>query len=142
MNFIYIMVIAASLICCSSANNTKTLINNNLVGKWKWVSTNGGIASQIHKTPLTIDKNIKLTLSKNYIFSITENTNIVLEGTYSLSQKKSIYDGEMKTFIHLSDNYENQNIVVTGIVTFISNAELHISDNKHDGLGSVFKKEN
>lgn len=136
---IYIFILTIGIISCNTDDDTK-IDNSDLVGKWNWINTDGGIAFQIHETPETTGKIIHLNLMGNYTYLITENGNEISNGTYQLILEKSIYSGEFERFIQLSDNYQFTETVMNGIIKIYETNKLDISDNYHDGIGSQFTK--
>ncbi len=128
------------VVSCNSED--KTTINNlDLIGKWNWTSTEGGINGGINQTPTTTGKTIHLTLMSNYNFLMTENGNEISNGTNELAMKKSIYSREMERFMILETiDQLYVGFVKNGIVNIDQNQLLQISDNNYDGIGSVFEK--
>ncbi len=114
--------------------------DNGIVGKWNWVSTDGGFNFHIHETPSTIGKEIILSLAQDSTYFISENNNIISEGTYRLSYKESIYTGKMELFISYQNNYSNQNVIYAGIINLKNETDLEIADNWCDGVGSSYKR--
>lgn len=137
---IYLLILALGIVACQSDEKTK-ISNTDLIGTWDWTNTDGGIAYHIHETPETTGKTIRLILMRNYQYSITENGNEISNGTYELTMKRSIYTQEEERFIKYSDiENQYQNVILTGIIEVLENKTLTISDNNHDGLGSLFQK--
>lgn len=136
---ITIFILAIGFISCSPNDEIK-IDNSDLVGTWNWISTDGGLANQIHETPASTGKIIKFHLKKDYTYSIIKNENEILNGSYKLSIKKSIYSGKMVRYIQYSENKNLQNIVINGIITIYETNKLDISDNNYDGIGSGFEK--
>ena len=122
-----------------SCENNNLATDNGIVGKWNWISTDGGLGFHIHDTPLSTEKNIVLFLAEDNTYSITENNDIILEGTYRLSYKESIYTGEMELFISILDNFSSP-AIITGIINIANKTELEIADNWYDGVGSGYKR--
>lgn len=131
-----IIIILFSFISCSN-NNEELVDNTDLIGKWNWTSTNGGIFGHINETPTPLSKTIQIVFSKDYKFSILENGKETSKGNYTLeSTEKS---GERK--ISYTGNYKKtQGVVLNGIYYFYGNQELIISDGFADGIGSNFEK--
>jgi hypothetical protein len=139
--FIIIFIFAIGFISCSSNDETK-IDNSDLIGKWNWISTDGGLAFHIHETPTSTGKTFQLSLMKNYSYSIAKNGNEISTGKYELVMKKSIYSGEMQRFIIYSEteNQQLQNVAISGIIKVYEANKLDISDNNYDGIGSGFIK--
>jgi len=137
---IYLFVLILGIVSCSSDDENE-ISNKDLIGKWNWTNTDGGIGFHIHETPETTGKTIHLTFTDNYHFSIVENGNEISNGTYELTLKKSIYSGELERFIILQTiDQQYVGFVKNGIVKTYENNKLDISDNNHDGIGSGFIK--
>ena len=138
ITFLYILVFG--IISCNLDDN-KRIDNSDLIGKWNWVSTKGGINGNINETPASTGKIIHLSLKNDYTFSIIENGNEISNGTYEITMKRSIYSGEIERYIKL-ETIDQQNIgfVKNGIVSAFQSQTLQISDNFYDGIGSTFEK--
>lgn len=106
-----------------------------LVGKWQWVSTRGGIAFNIHDTPASTGKEVQLDFSKDARYFIYTNGILSSSGIFTLVQKKCIHDGTNKPFIHFSNN-EDQ------MIHLLNNTDLEVSDEAADGVGSIYVRLN
>jgi len=138
-----ILLISLSISMFSCSLNEETNINNNnLIGVWSWTSTEGGITSNIHKTPINTGKSIKLLLVNNFKFTLTENNSEIANGIYELSYGNSIYSGELEQFITLNGDYLNDDVVLKGVISMDNINYLSILDNKEDGIKSQFEKQN
>jgi len=138
-----ILIISLSIAMFSCSLNEETTIdNNNLIGVWSWTSTEGGIASNIQKTPINTGKSIEFIFTDNYKFIVTENNAEVATGTYELSYGNSIYSGELEQFITLNGDYLNEDVLLKGVISMDSINNLSILDNKEDGIKSQFEKQN
>ncbi|MBT8316902.1 MAG: hypothetical protein HKP59_04700 [Lutibacter sp.] len=131
---LFIMIIG--IVSCSSDNETK-IDNSDLIGKWNWTVTAGGLI-YFQETPETTGKIIQLTFKEFYTYSITENGNEISNGTYELIMKKSIYSGALERFIQFPENQQYTGIVMRGIIKTFETNKLNISDNNYDGIGSEF----
>ena len=78
---ISLFVLTLGIISCNSDDKAE-ISNSDLVGKWNWIETSGGLV-YFKETPETTGKTIHLTLMKNYTFSITENGKELSSGTYA-----------------------------------------------------------
>jgi hypothetical protein len=138
---IYLFILTLGIISCNS-DDEKVIDNSDLIGKWNWTNTDGGIAYHIHETPNTTGKIINLTLLENDTYSIIENGNEISNGTYEILMRKSIYSGEMERYIIYSEEYQNQNTVISGIIRILENNSLSIADNNTDGVKSKYIRSN
>ncbi len=137
---IYLLVLTIGIISCSSDDETE-MSNTDLIGTWNWTNTDGGIGFHIHKTPESTGRTYKLNLNSNYTYSLFENETEISSGTYELTMRESIYSQEMERFITYSGVFQQpQSVVISGIVRILENSTLNISDNNHDGIGSIFEK--
>jgi hypothetical protein len=138
---VLLFILAIGFISCTADGQTD-ITNSDLTGKWNWVSTDGGIAANIHRTPASTGNTLQLSLMKNYTYTIIQNGNVVENGKYDLVLKKSIYSGEMEKFIQCTktEGESSQNIVTTGIIKVYETNHMSISDNNYDGIESKFVK--
>lgn len=137
---IYLFILTLGITSCSSDDET-TIDNSDLIGKWNWTMTEGGINGNINETPSTTGKAYKLNLNANYTYLLLENETEISSGTYELSMKESIYSQDTERFITYSDSFQQpQNLVISGIVRTYEIKNLIISDNNHDGIRSKFEK--
>ena len=136
---IYLFVLTLVITSCNSEDEIQ-INNSDLVGKWNWTGTSGGLI-YFEETPETTGKTINLTLTEKYGFSITKNENEISNGTYELTMQKSIYSGKMERFIKLlTIDQKYIGFVKNGIINVHQNKNLEISDNNYDGIGSGFIK--
>ncbi len=136
---IFILTLTFGILACSS-DDIINIDNSDLIGVWNWTNTDGGFGYHIHETPTSTGKQIVLNIKGNSIYVITENGNEVSNGTYEISLRESIYSGEMKRFITFSTEYQNQNIVLAGLIRILENNKLTIADNNVDGVESKYEK--
>jgi hypothetical protein len=124
----------------SCSENDIAIVNTDLVGKWRWISTDGGFDLDVHKTPTNTRRFYLLELKKDYQYVLSENKTQVHKGTYDLVAKKSIQSGEMERFIQNIFSTYSQAVVLNGRIQMISKNEFIISENTYDGMGSGFKR--
>ena len=134
---IYLFIITLGVISCRPDNITET-DHSDLIGNWKWANTDGGIGYHIHETPNSTGNSVELNIIDNRHYKIIENGNDVSSGTYEVVMKESIYSGEMERYIIYSEVYQNQDIVISGIIKVLENNKLSIADNNEDGIESEF----
>lgn len=121
-----------------SCTNSKTELSQSFVGKWSWVATDGGIGYHIHQTPESSGKVVFFYLLENNSFKIEINGVVTHSGTYAMSEKNSIYNGNLSPFITISENTDNEPAVFNGIISSSENSQLQIADNNYDGVSSVY----
>jgi hypothetical protein len=138
IKLIYLLIFTLGISSCSS-DDTEKIENTDLIGKWNWTNTDGGIAFHIHETPETTGKIIHLNLMEDYTYSTTVNGSEISKGMYELTLKKSIHSGELERYITLQTiDQLYLGFVKNGIVNVNNNDRLEISDNMYDGIGSQF----
>lgn len=140
-NIFLLIALTLGITSCSS-DETYRIDNSDLVGVWSWISTDGGIGGNIHETPESTEKTVQLKLNSASGFSIFENEIEVSSGTYELSIRESIHSGELERYITYSTDTPSQYIVLGGLIEVHDGNQLNVSDNTHDGIGSVFEKIN
>ena len=130
-------IAAAFLLTACTKKELKETTETRYQGTWEWIRTDGGIASNIHETPQSTGKSIslKLTAGNQYVF--TANDAITSEGTYTVETRKCIHDGTNKTFLNFSATADKDLMVES-----IGENTLTLSDEAHDGLISVYGRQN
>jgi hypothetical protein len=134
-----LLFLVIGLVCSCSGNDTE-IVNTDIVGKWKWISTDGGFDLDIHTTPANTGKSYILELKKDYQYVLYENKSQIHKGTYNLFLKESVHSRDMERFIRNIFGTYSQPIVLNGRIQIISKNEFIISENTYDGIGSGFKR--
>ncbi|WP_207492214.1 hypothetical protein [Aridibaculum aurantiacum] len=111
----------------------KAETRNELVGKWKWVKTEGGIAGHILETPETTGRNVQLQFHHSRHYELHTNGSLSAEGSYTLETKKCIHDHADKTFIRFSGSTPAPMMVEKTIAD-----TLVLSDEAFDGMKSSY----
>ncbi|WP_205410281.1 hypothetical protein [Aquimarina longa] len=132
------LTIIFTLVSCTKEDSLPS--NSDILGKWNWTSTKGGVGNNIDKTPTSTEKTVVLILNKNNTYSILENSSEISNGAYEVKTKKSIHKKDMERFILYSKNVQVSNVIVSGVLKVQSSNSLKILDNNADGLHSDFKK--
>jgi hypothetical protein len=130
------LFILNGLISCEKYNNFLQT-NSGLIGTWEWIRTDGGFAFHIHESPFTTGTTYLLKLTAESKIFINENGINIFTGNYMIEKEKSIYTGEIEDYILITENYDIQSIVISGIVK-VDNDSLTIDDNCYDGIGSSY----
>lgn len=136
--FVVITIMMAS--CSKNNENDPQISNADLVGKWNWTSTDGGVFVQLHVTPESTGLTYILNLAADYTFTILENDVVISDGTYELSLENAINSGTIERIIKISDETLQTDVVFNGIIKSDGTTILNINDNNADGLGSSFLK--
>lgn len=106
--------------------------NEQYVGVWNWVSTDGGLAN-VHQTPSNTGVTRTLTLTAESFYTIKENTEVVSEGTYYLAREVTNTDHLEKLFLHFSNQ---PNLIIESI-----NAnDLYLAQDANDGFKYHYSK--
>lgn len=96
--FIIIFFVGIGVISCSADVDDKVR-NLGFAGKWNWTGTHGGFAFHIHHTPASTGNTYHLNLMENNTFSILKNSVEIVNGTYEITMKESIYSGETENIL-------------------------------------------
>lgn len=128
------LIIALFALGISCSKNTSPAYRDlSLSGSWTWLSTDGGIAYNIHETPSSTGKSIRWDLNNNYTYAIYENGLLQSKGNFTMTTAVSIHDGLEKPMI----NFDNG---TSRLVLKADAASLQVSDNAYDGTISVFSR--
>jgi hypothetical protein len=100
-------------------------------GVWSWLSTDGGIAN-IHQTPGSTGNEMFLHLTSDHHYSFYTNTAITDQGTYTITNKKSIIDNTTKPALIFSNRQTDQ------IIEILNKDTLKLADNAYDGFETLY----
>ena len=82
-----IAIAGVSLGCAKQ--NALMAASENLSGKWTWVSTDGGIANNIHNTPASTGNTMQLEFKAGNTYTFYLNGAVESKGTYQITREKS-----------------------------------------------------
>lgn len=116
-----------------SCSKSSIDVQTSLHGRWQWMSTDGGIAGNIHETPATTGNTIVLSLSENSRYTFETNNAITNEGAYSITRGISIIDHQEKQVIQFHD-------LADFVIESFDGSSLILSDNAFDGLKKVYQR--
>ena len=116
----------------SCSTREDELSNDNYVGTWNWVSTDGGIVNT-HQTPASTGIVRTLTFARENAYKIIENDVVVNEGTYNIVRDISSLDHVEKTFINFS-NYADL------MVQSVDSENLFLTEDANDGFSYHYSK--
>lgn len=122
-------------VSCSKHDHDCNHDNKDMAGSWKWLSTDGGIANNIHETPASTGKNINLVLSADNTYSVMTNGSVTSQGTYALDMRTCIHDHSNKRVINFSGAED-----IDVMVESLANGMLTVSDENYDGTISRYIK--
>lgn len=133
--FIRAILIIAFFALGISCSKFASPVNKNLSfsGSWNWLSTDGGIAYNIHDTPASTGKAIRWDFNNNYTYAIYENGMLQSKGNFTLTTAVCINDGSEKPVINF-DNGTKRMVLKADAAT------LTVSDNAYDGTQSLFSR--
>jgi hypothetical protein len=123
----------AVIISSCSKNTEKVVKNSNVVGSWEWLRTDGGLANQIHDTPVSTGNIVKLRIEEDNKYYMFTNGILTSQGTYLLESRKCIHDQRNKTFINFSSDRDM-------MVETVNEDLLALSDEAYDGIESLFQR--
>jgi hypothetical protein len=109
----------------------------NLEGTWEWVSTDGGIANNIHQTPASTGNQIVFRFNANHTYSKYTNTTLTEQGSFRLEKRKCIHDHQEKPVLFFGSN-DTQGMMIERI----GSDTLALSDDFVDGTGSTYSRRN
>lgn len=127
---ILLLLLLTTMVSCTDNNDS---VDKSLTGTWSWVSTDGGIAANIHDTPASTGNTIDLKFTSDNKYIYYTNGVLSSQGTYKLATQKSIVDGLNKNVIVFSSNGEM-------MIEKIDNLNLEMSQNAFDGVRSSYIK--
>jgi len=104
-----------------------------LIGKWNWLSSSGGIAGTIY-TPENTGDNILIEFTSDSIFKRYLNDSLIMESTFSIQISKSIYDHDSTQMLVFEDAYMLQSFELQ------SPDELVLFDEVYDGFINHYKR--
>lgn len=114
----------------SSCKKNSLALSSNLDGQWQWEYSIGGIAGQ--KIKPQNNRISLLTFSADSLFSVTENGNLSVNGTYHITDTSS------DKVIHFSNGYFGD---PNGEMYLIQNNELILTDYMiSDGYTHYYKR--
>ncbi|WP_310595055.1 hypothetical protein [Flavobacterium sp.] len=91
------------LILTSCNNDSEIAKSNNLVGKWKWIESSGGINGRI-ENPTTTGKSILLEFTDSTIKTY-ENGLLKAEEKFQIQSQNSIFGGQREMIITGSNEF-------------------------------------
>jgi len=139
--FILITSICAALMACANpagpdgglGKNTDTSDNDNIIGRWRWVQSIGGIAG-ITVTPESFGRTEMLEFDDNNQLMQYVNGNLSIVNNYRLGADVTYFRNDTIPVIYLDD------VLYFGY-TFEDNNSLILSENVLDGFAKYYERE-
>jgi hypothetical protein len=128
MKKILFLILISFLISCE--RNSENSTSENLIAKWNWIKSSGGIDGKV-ETPSSTGKNIVLEFSQNKV-KVFENGILKSEKNYNIQTKTSIMGGQKQMLIY--DPYQPDQSFL------IENNKLFLSDECNDCYQSEYVK--
>jgi hypothetical protein len=121
-----VAMVVGLLACHKQADDDQAFL-----GTWQWVSTDGGIANQIHDTPASTGRNVELQLLSNGTYVCKTGASVTSSGTYRVEKRKCIHDHTQKDYLLFSADPGM-------MMESINDEALLLSDEAFDGLTSQY----
>jgi len=129
MKKIIFLILISFLFSCE--RNSEDSTSENLIAKWNWIKSSGGIDGKV-ETPFSTGKNIVLEFSQNKVKTY-ENGILKSEKNYSIQTKNSIMGGQKQMVIY--EPYQPDQSFL------IENNKLFLSDECYDCHQSEYIKQ-
>lgn len=129
MKKIIFLILISFLFSCE--RNSENSNSENLIAKWNWIKSSGGIDGKV-ETPSSTGKNIMLEFSQNKV-KVYENGILKSEKNYNIQIKNSIMGGQKQMLIY--DPYQPDQSFL------IENNKLFLSDECYDCYQSEYIKQ-
>ena len=130
MNKFFLLAITCILVLTSCSD--ETIPPRDLVGKWNWISSSGGIAGAIY-TPENTGETIILEFTSDSLYKQYRNDSLIINCEFSIIQAESIYDHEITDMIDC-DGYLRRSF------SFTASGDLILADEAYDGFTSQYKR--
>lgn len=135
ITFISFLAVIVCFACsCQSEKTSSTYkndtekIQNELIGKWQWKETTGGLAGK-KLNPSTAGYTKEIDFYKNNTYKIYKNSSLQKDGTYKIVKKKAI-NGRQEYIIQYSEGLDE-------IVKIIDD-NLLLTENVYDGFSEAY----
>ncbi len=127
-----IIVSVLSFTLLTSCHKDK-LEANDLIGKWNWLSSSGGIAGTTY-TPESTGDVVVIEFTPDSVFRRYLNDSLIIESTFSIRSSESIYDHNPTQILVFDPDYVRQSF------QFESPDELVLLDEVYDGFVSRYRR--
>jgi hypothetical protein len=130
-NSILILLLTLCSIACTEKLSDKFNKNKDLIGRWQWKESCGGIAGMCY-TPQLTDQKIIIEFTDDFLYREYYGDSLVNESSYSLNRDRSIYTGETTDMIEYDEGLIRQSF------SFPVDGVLELNDECYDGFNSEY----
>ncbi|WP_297101138.1 hypothetical protein [uncultured Draconibacterium sp.] len=130
MKRFFLLAITCILVLTSCSD--EIIPPKDLVGKWNWISSTGGIAGTTYTPEITGDT-IILEFTSDSVYKLFRNDSLVINCEFSIIQAESIYDHEITDMIEC-DGYMRRSF------SFTASGDLILADEFYDGFTSQYER--
>lgn len=126
------LLVLIFIICQFYACTDDTPKASELIGKWNWISSSGGIAGSTY-TPEITGETIILEFNSNSDYKMFRNDSLIIDCQFSIIKAESIYNHEITDMIECNGYLRR---------SFLFNAEgdLILADEAYDGFTSQYER--
>ncbi len=130
MNKFFLLTITCILVLTSCSD--ETIPPRDLIGKWNWINSSGGIAGAIY-TPENTGDTIVLEFTRDSVYKLFRNDSLVTNCEFSIVKAESIYNHEITDMIDC-DGYMRRSF------SFTASGDLILADEFYDGFTSEYER--
>ncbi|WP_321371070.1 hypothetical protein [uncultured Draconibacterium sp.] len=130
MKWIFLKTIVFLFVLTSCSD--ETIPPNELIGRWNWISSSGGIAGSTY-TPEITGETIILQFTSDSVYKQYRNDTLLIDCQFSIIQAESIYDHEITNMIEC-DGYLRRSF------SFNAQGNLILADEAFDGFISQYER--
>ncbi len=109
-------------------------LNSDILGKWRWMESNGGIAGMTIKA----DENNQrfISFEKNGTFTLSDKQTVLIQTTYEVKKGKSIMASDLIPMIY----FDGESLMPQSFT--LKKDTLFLSDEIYDGYGHTYVRIN
>ncbi len=128
---LFVILFALASVACSK--NVAVIMDQSVVGKWKWMYSVGGFTGKDTVKPGT--NTTMLIFNPNHTYEKVVNGTTVAQGMYTIVNVKSIFTGTSAPAIRFDNADDNHTLLIE-----MDGAQLILSDNHVEPYGQVYER--
>ena len=105
--------------------------NADIMGKWNWVSSDGGLIGA-HYTPASTGRNVVLQFTRGNNFYTYTNGTLTTQGTFTVRMIED--SGRQRRYIEFSSGMGSE------IIALVTPTTLQLGENANDGFAHLYKR--